>query len=201
MRLYEMFIGDFEKAAPWSSAGIKGCRRLVDRYWNLQENLIDQEGLRPALESAFHKTIRKVGEDCETLKFNTAIAALMALMNQIGEQKGITRGELRLFTLLLNPFAPHITEEVWAARGLGEGLASCQPWPAYDEEKCKDSTVEIAVQVKGKVRARLIVPADVSKEEAVALAKAEAKIASEIAGKTIVKEIFVPGKLVNLVVK
>ncbi|WP_322174737.1 leucine--tRNA ligase [Acutalibacter caecimuris] len=201
MRLYEMFVGDFEKAAPWSTAGVKGCRRLVDRYWNLQENLLDSEEVRPALETALHRAIKKVGEDTENLKFNTAIATLMALMNEVAAQQGITRGELRVFTLLLNPFAPHITEEVWAACGLGEGLACAQPWPQYDEAKTQESTVEIVVQIKGKVRARLNVPVGITKEEAIAAAKAEARIAGEIAGKDIVKEIYVPGKLVNLVTK
>lgn len=201
MRLYEMFIGDFEKSAPWSSAGIRGCRRLVDRYWALQDNLAAGEGIRPALEGPFHKAIKKVTEDTEVLKFNTAIAALMALMNDINAQGGITQEELRLFTLLLNPFAPHITEEVWEACGLGQGMACQQPWPAYDPEKCKESTVEIVVQIKGKVRARLMVAADISQEDAIAAAKADEKIAAEIAGKAIVKEIYVPGKLVNLVVK
>ncbi|MCI9552498.1 MAG: leucine--tRNA ligase, partial [Acutalibacter sp.] len=201
MRLYEMFIGDFEKSAPWSSAGIRGCRRLVDRYWALQDNLAAGEGIRPALEGPFHKAIKKVTEDAEVLKFNTAIAALMALMNDIGAQGGITREELRLFTLLLNPFAPHITEEVWEACGLGLGMACQQPWPAYDPEKCKESMVEIVVQIKGKVRARLMVAADISQEDAIAAAKADEKVAAEIAGKAIVKEIYVPGKLVNLVVK
>ena len=201
MRLYEMFVGDFEKAAPWSTAGVKGCRRLIDRYWSLREELVDSDELRPQLETAFHRTIKKVGEDTEVLKFNTAIAALMALMNELTAQNGITRGELRVFTLLLNPFAPHVTEEVWAECGLGEGLACQQPWPRYDEAKTKESTIEIVVQVKGKVRARLNVPADITKEEAIAAAKAEDKIAGEIAGKTLVKEIYVPGKLVNLVTK
>ena len=201
MRLYEMFVGDFEKAAPWSTAGGKGCRRLIDRYWSLREELVDSDELRPQLETAFHRTIKKVSEDTETLKFNTAIAALMALMNELTAQNGITRGELRVFTLLLNPFAPHVTEEVWAECGLGEGLACQQPWPRYDEAKTKESTIEIVVQVKGKVRARLNVPADITKEEAIAAAKAEDKIAGEIAGKTLVKEIYVPGKLVNLVTK
>ncbi len=201
MRLYEMFIGDFEKSAPWSSAGIRGCRRLVDRYWALQDNLAAGEGIRPALEGPFHKAIKKVTEDTEVLKFNTAIAALMALMNDINAQGGITQEELRLFTLLLNPFAPHITEEVWEACGLGQGMACQQPWPAYDPEKCKESTVEIVVQIKGKVRARLMVAADISQEDAIAAAKADEKVAAEIAGKAIVKEIYVPGKLVNLVVK
>ncbi|HIY27388.1 MAG TPA: class I tRNA ligase family protein, partial [Candidatus Acutalibacter pullistercoris] len=201
MRLYEMFIGDFEKAAPWSSAGIKGCRRFVERYWNLQNLLCQEKGLRPELEGAFHKTIKKVSEDTEVLKFNTAIAALMSLMNVISDKGSITKEELRLFTLLLNPFAPHVTEEVWAAQGLGEGLVAQQAWPAYDEAKCKDDTVEIVVQVRGKVRARLNVAADIQKDEAIAAAKAEPKVAAEIQGKEIVKEIYVPGKLVNLVVK
>ncbi len=201
MRLYEMFVGDFEKAAPWSAAGIRGCRRFLERYWALQDILVPGETLSPALESAFHKTVKKVSEDTETLKFNTAIAALMALINDIAEQGSITHGELRLFTLLLNPFAPHITEEVWEAQKLGTGFASVQPWPTYDPEKCKEETIEIVVQILGKVRARLNVPADITKEEALSAAKAEPKIAGEIAGKTVVKEIYVPGKLVNLVVK
>ena len=135
------------------------------------------------------------------LKFNTAIAALMTLMNQVAAKGSITREELRIFTILLNPFAPHVTEEVWAAQGLGEGLVTQQAWPSFDEAKCQDDTVEIVVQVRGKVRARLTVAADISKEDALAAAKAEPKVAGEIAGKDIVKEIYVPGKLVNLVVK
>ncbi len=136
------------------------------------------------------------------MKFNTAIATLMALINEIGQKvKGITRGELKVFTLLLNPFAPHITEEVWEACKLGEGMACEQSWPRYDEAKTKDSTVEIVLQIKGKVRSRINVPADISKEEVLVAARAEEKIAAEIAGKEIVKEIYVPGKLVNLVVK
>ena len=201
MRLYEMFIGDFEKAAPWSNAGIKGCRRLVERYWNLQDILCGEEGIRPDMESAFHKAIKKVSEDTEVLKFNTAIAALMTLMNQVTSKGSISKEELRIFTILLNPFAPHVTEEVWAANALGEGLVAQQPWPAFDEAKCKDDTVEIVVQVGGKVRARLTVAADISKEDALAAAKAEPKVAAEIAGKSIVKEIYVPGKLVNIVAR
>ena len=201
MRLYEMFIGDFEKAAPWSNAGIKGCRRLVERYWNLQDILCGEEGIRPDMESAFHKAIKKVSEDTEVLKFNTAIAALMTLMNQVTAKGSISKEELRIFTILLNPFAPHVTEEVWAANALGEGLVAQQPWPEFDEAKCKDDMVEIVVQVRGKVRARLQVAADISQEDALAAAKADAKVAAEIAGKSIVKEIYVPGKLVNIVVK
>ncbi len=201
LRLYEMFIGDFEKSAPWSNNGIKGCRRLVERYWNLQNILCGEEGVRPQLEGPFHRAIKKVGEDTEVLKFNTAIAALMALMNDITAKGDITKEELRIFTILLNPFAPHVTEEVWEACSLGKGLVAQQPWPAYDEEKCKEDTIEIVVQIKGKVRARLNVAVGISQEEALALAKADPKVAGEIEGKSIVKEIYVPGKLVNLVVK
>ena len=200
MRLYEMFIGDFEKAAPWNINSLRGCRRFLDRYWNLQDVLVEG-GLRPEMETVFHKTIKKVTEDIESLKFNTAIAALMALLNDVADKGSITKEELKIFTLLLNPFAPHITEEVWAANALGEGLASVAQWPAYDEAKCKDATVEIVVQINGKLRARMQVAADISKDDAIAAAKADAKIAAEIDGKRIVKEIYVPGKLVNIVAK
>ena len=200
MRLYEMFIGDFEKAAPWNINSLRGCRRFLDRYWNLQDVLVEG-GLRPEMETVFHKTIKKVTEDIESLKFNTAIAALMALLNDVADKGSITKEELKIFTLLLNPFAPHITEEVWDVNALGEGLASVAQWPAYDEAKCKDATVEIVVQINGKLRARMQVAADISKDDAIAAAKADAKIAAEIDGKRIVKEIYVPGKLVNIVAK
>ncbi len=201
MRLYEMFIGDFEKAAPWSTSSIKGCRRFLERFWSLQENLSGETGIREALETSFHKTIKKVGEDIETLKFNTAIASLMALMNEIHEVGSITRDELRIFCLLLNVFAPHIAEEVWEQAKLGAGLVCQQQWPAYDEAKCVDAAIEIAVQINGKVRARLQIPADLDAAGAIAAAKADAKIAADLAGKNIVKELYVPGKLVNLVAK
>ena len=201
LRLYEMFIGDFEKAAPWSNAGIKGCRRFIERYWNLQSILIDGEAIRPEMENSFHKAIKKVSYDIENLKFNTAIAALMALMNVIAEKGSINKAELSVFTMLLNPFAPHVTEEVWSEMKLGEGMVTEQPWPKYDESKCKDDVIEIVVQVNGKVRARLCVAADIQKDDAIALAKAEDRIAAEINGKNVVKEIYVPGKLVNIVVK
>ena len=201
LRLYEMFIGDFEKAAPWSNAGIKGCRRFIERYWNLQSILIDGEAIRPEMENSFHKAIKKVSYDIENLKFNTAIASLMALMNVIAEKGSINKAELSVFTMLLNPFAPHVTEEVWSEMKLGEGMVTEQPWPKYDESKCKDDVIEIVVQVNGKVRARLCVAADIQKDDAIALAKAEDRIAAEINGKNIVKEIYVPGKLVNIVIK
>ena len=201
MRLFEMFIGDFEKAAPWSAAGIRGCRRFVERYWNLQDILVKDGEIRASLETPFHKTIKKVGEDIENLKFNTAIAALMSLINDIYDSGSITPEELKVFTILLNPFAPHVTEEVWSLNKLGEEMVCQQQWPAYDENKCKDETIEIVVQVNGKVRGKLSMPADVAKNAAVAAAKADEKICAAIGGKTILKEIYVPGKLVNLVVK
>ena len=201
LRLYEMFIGDFEKAAPWSNAGIKGCRRFIERYWNLQSILVDGEAIRPEMENSFHKAIKKVSYDIENLKFNTAIASLMALMNVIAEKGSINKAELSVFTMLLNPFAPHVTEEVWSEMKLGEGMVTEQPWPKYDESKCKDDVIEIVVQVNGKVRARLCVAADIQKDDAIALAKAEDRIAAVINGKNVVKEIYVPGKLVNIVVK
>ena len=201
LRLYEMFIGDFEKAAPWSNAGIKGCRRFIERYWNLQSILVDGEAIRPEMENSFHKAIKKVSYDIENLKFNTAIASLMALMNVIAEKGSINKAELSVFTMLLNPFAPHVTEEVWSEMKLGEGMVTEQAWPKYDESKCKDDVIEIVVQVNGKVRTRLSVAADIQKDDAIALAKAEDRIAAEINGKNVVKEIYVPGKLVNIVVK
>ncbi len=204
MRLYEMFIGDFEKAAPWSSASIRGCRRFLERVWGLQDSIVPGDGIRPALETAVHKTIRKVGEDAENLKYNTAIAAMMALLNDLTAAGGPTREEYRILLLLLNPFAPHMTEEAYERMGFGR--IACKDddtikWPAYDPAKCVEDTVEIVVQVCGKIRARLTVPADAPADEVIALAKAEEKVAASIADKTLVKELYVPGKLVNLVVK
>ena len=201
MRMYEMFIGDFEKAAPWSSASIRGCQRFLERYWNLQGILNEENGLRPALESSFHKAIKKVGEDIENLKFNTAIASLMALINEIYDSGSVTRDELKIFTILLNPFAPHITEELWETCSFDSKMVAQQQWPQYDEAKCKDTSVEIAVQLNGKLRARITVAADIDKEGALTAAKADAKVASALEGKNIVKEIYVPGKLVNIVAK
>nr|WP_319488285.1 leucine--tRNA ligase [uncultured Caproiciproducens sp.] len=201
MRLYEMFIGDFEKAAPWSSTGIKGCRRFIERYWNLQNTLSNETGIRKSLEISFNKSIKKVGEDIEALKFNTAIATLMALMNDISDVGSITKDEFKAFTILLNPFAPHVTEEMWEVMNFGNGMACQQEWPAYDEAKCTEDTVEIVVQLNGKVRAHLKVAVDIAKDAAIAVAKADEKVAAELSGKTIVKEIYVPGKLVNIVAK
>ncbi len=201
MRLYEMFIGDFEKAAPWSTHGIKGCRRFIERYWNLQDILCEGDGIREELERPFNKAVKKVGEDIENLKFNTAIAALMSLINDISAVGSVTRGELKIFTTLLNVFAPHVCEEVWAVQKLGSGMVCQQPWPAYDESKCADETVEMAVQVNGKVRARIAVAADVPKDSALSQARANSRIQEELSGKKVVREIFVPRKLINFVVK
>ncbi len=201
MRLYEMFIGDFEKAAPWSQASIRGCRRFIERYWNLQNILIDGDAIRPELESAFHKAIKKVGDDIENIKFNTAIAALMALINDISNVKSINREELRVFSILLNPFAPHITEEVYEANHLGEGILAEAQWPQYDESKCVDESVEIVVQVNGKIKAKLNVPVDATKDDMLALAKTNEKVQAALSNMTVIKEIVVPKKLVNLVVK
>ena len=155
LRLYEMFIGDFEKAAPWSQSSIRGCRRFIERYYNLQTILNNADGIRPELESSFHKAIKKVGDDIENIKFNTAIATLMALINDITATGAITKEELRIFTILLNPFAPHVTEEVFEMCKLGDGIVAEQKWPEYDEAKCKDETIEIVVQVNGKLRQSL----------------------------------------------
>lgn len=200
MRLYEMFIGDFEKSAPWSTASIKGCKRFLERIWNLQDILIDGDAYRPEMETAMHKTIKKVSEDIEALKFNTAIAAMMALLNDLSDSGAVNRAEYRDLLILLNPFAPHITEELYSALGYEERL-SAQSWVTYDEAKCKESTVEIAVQVNGRIKAKLNVPADIQKDDALALAKSDARVAELISGKKIVKEIYVPGKLVNIVAK
>ncbi len=201
MRLFEMFIGDFENAAPWNSSSIKGCRRLAERFYNLMNVMTDDEGIRPELESAVNKTIKKVGDDIEILKFNTAIAALMSLMNDITATGSITKGELKIFAILMSPFAPHVAEEVWAEAGLGEGFVSAAAWPVYDESKCVESTVEIVVQVNGKVRDKIKVAADIDQSGALAQAKASEKVQSFIDGKNIIKEIYVKGKLVNIVAK
>ena len=201
MRLYEMFIGDFEKAAPWSKASIRGCRRFVERYWNLQNVLIDGDKIRPELESAFNKAIKKVGEDIENIKFNTAIATLMALINDISNVKSINKEELRIFSILLNPFAPHVTEEVYEACKLGNGILAEAEWPEYDESKCVDESVEIVVQVNGKIKAKLNIPVDADKDAVLDLAKNDENVKKAIDGMKIIKEIVVPKKLVNLVVK
>ena len=201
LRLYEMFIGDFEKAAPWSQTSIRGCRRFIERYYNLQTILNNADGIRPELESSFHKAIKKVGDDIENIKFNTAIATLMALINDITATGAITKGELKIFTILLNPFAPHVTEEVFEICKLGDGIVAEQKWPEYDEAKCKDETIEIVVQVNGKIKTKLNIPVESEKNAVLDMAKADANVAKAIENMNIIKEIYVPNKLVNLVVK
>lgn len=201
LRLYEMFIGDFEKAAPWSQSSIRGCRRFIERYYNLQTILNNADGIRPELESSFHKAIKKVGDDIENIKFNTAVATLMALINDITATGAITKEELRIFTILLNPFAPHVTEEVFEICKLGDGIVAEQKWPEYDEAKCKDETIEIVVQVNGKIKTKLNIPVESEKNAVLDMAKADANVAKAIENMNIIKEIYVPNKLVNLVVK
>ena len=198
MRLYEMFIGDFEKAAPWNSDSIKGCKRFIERFWNLQEMVNDESGYSSDIEALMHKTIKKVTEDIDNLKCNTAIAQMMTLINKIYEAKSVTKDELKTLTILLNPFAPHVTEELWQNMNFGGAVHEAK-WPEYDEAKTVENSVEIVLQYMGKVRSRVTIPVDMPKDEVIALAKADEKIAAAIEGKTIKKEIYVPGKLVNIV--
>ena len=200
MRLYEMFMGDFQQAAPWKTSSIAGCKRFLERVWGLSENILEGEGYRAELETLFHQTIKKVGEDIESLKQNTAIAQLMTLVNALIASGGVTRDEYSTLLLLLNPFAPHMTEELWQQLGHETQIAYSK-WPVYDEAKCVEATIDLAVLVNGKVRAHLNVPADIEAADAIAQAKDNASVAAEIAGKTVVKEIYVKGKLVNLAVK
>ena len=199
LRLYEMFIGDFEKAAPWNPASIRGCKRFLDKVASLPE-ILKGEGYSEKLESSMHKLIKKVTYDIDNMKFNTAIAAMMAFINDVYEYGSITKDELVIFIKLLNPFAPHITEEMWENMG-NTSFLSLEKWPEYDETKTVDNLIEIAVQVNGKLRSTITIAKDSSKEEAIAYAKADEKVMEGIEGKTIVKEIYVPGRIVNIVVK
>ncbi|MHB1154955.1 MAG: leucine--tRNA ligase [Eubacteriales bacterium] len=198
LRLYEMFIGDFEKSAPWSPSSIRGCKRFLDRTASLTE-LISGSGVTPKLEIAFHKTIKKVTEDINEMKFNTAIAAMMTLLNIICDNGSLTVNELKLFITLLNPFAPHLTEEMWEHLG-GQGILSIAPWPEYDELKTMDKTIEIAIQINGKLRGTLFIPLNLPKDDVLAAVKAEENIKGFITNKTIIKEIYIINKLVNIVV-
>ena len=200
MRIYEMFIGDFEKAAPWSQSSIKGSKRFLEKVWSLTDRLTDGDGYRSELEADFHRTIKKVTYDIDGLKMNTAIAALMSLLNSIQNTGRITRGEFKTYLILLNPFAPHMTEELWQQAGF-DGMLNEAEWPTYDEAKCADSTVQIAVQVNGKIKARIDIPADISADDAIAQAKQNDAVVSAIGGGTVIKELYVPKKLVNIVVK
>jgi leucyl-tRNA synthetase len=194
-----MFIGDFEKSAPWSPSSIKGCRRFLERCAAMTD-LCKGEGVTPALEKSFHKTIQKVTDDIDAMKFNTAIAALMALMNEIYDAGTLTRNELETFIKLLNPFAPHLTEEIWESLG-NEGFLSLAAWPTFDPAKTVDDTTEIIVQTNGKLRATVTCAKTASKDEVLALARANEKVAAMLEGKTIIKEIYVPSKLVNFVIQ
>ena len=197
MRLYEMFIGDFEKAAPWNSDSIKGCKRFIEKFWNLQEKVSEGDEYSPEHEALMHKTVKKVTFDIDNLKANTAIAAMMTLVNEFS-QNGCNKAELKTLTILLNPFAPHVTEEMWQVMDFG-GMVNQAKWPEYDDEKTKENSVEIVIQVMGKVRSKLTIGVDMPKDEVLAAAKADAKIAELLNGKEIKKEIYVPGKLVNFV--
>lgn len=200
LRLYEMFIGDFEKSAPWSSTSIKGCKRFLDRVWNLQDILVSGDKYSSELESSMHRTIKKVSEDIEHLKFNTAIAAMMALLNDIAAIKKINKAEYKALLIMLNPFAPHITEEIYELCEF-DGLLSKQMWVRFDEDKCKDDTVEVAVQVNGKIKSKIMLDIDCPKDKAIEIALKDEKIAELVNGKHIVKEVFVANKLVNIVIK
>ena len=200
LRMYEMFIGDFEKTAPWNTSSIKGVKRFLERVAALTDIMTPEEGYSPELEGSFHKLIRKVSEDIEGLKCNTAIAAMMSVLNEINDKGSVTRGELRTFITLLNPFAPHLTEEMNEAIGGKEMLVHAK-WPEYDPAKCVDAAVEIAVQISGKIKARLMIPSDAAEEEVKALVMADANVQAALAGKSIIKEIYVKGKLYNIVAK
>ena len=200
LRTYVLFMGDYEKAAPWSKSSVKGCKRFIDRVWALQDILTEGDGYSKELESAFHKTIKKVSEDIEGMKFNTAIAALMTLLNDIYNKGSINNAELKTFVTLLNPFAPHVTEEIWAAQNYG-GMLADGHWVDFDEAKCIDDEIEIVAQINGKVRAKLMIPAEIDSAEAIELAKKDPAIAAAIEGNNVVKELYVKGRLVNIVVK
>jgi leucine--tRNA ligase len=198
LRVYVLFMGDYASAAPWNDSSVKGCRRFLERVFALQDIVVPETV--KALEAPLHKTIKKVSSDIEEQKFNTAIAALMTFMNEVGREKQIGREQLLSFVKLLNPFAPHIAEEIYQAQG-GEGSLQLASWPEHDEAKTVDESIEIGVQVNGKLRATVTIPTDCEKEEALALAKADEKVQASLEGKNLVKEIYVPNKIVNLVVK
>ena len=198
LRTYEMFIGAFDLSASWSEDGVKGCRRFLERVWKLQTIMTGEEGYSADMETKMHQTIKKVSQDFESLKYNTAIAAMMALINDFYKKNSVTKGEYKTLITLLNPVAPHITEELWQIIG-GEGRVYQNTWPEYDEAKTVESTVEIAVQVNGKTRATLKIGKEDAKDDV--LAKAKETIADKLEGKNIIKEIYVPGRIVNIVAK
>ena len=199
LRTYILFMGDYGAAAPWSENGVKGCKRFLERVSALTDMTADGD-MTDELDSLIHRTVKKVTGDIEEMKFNTAIAAMMGLVNKIYEVGSITKNELSVFIRLLCPFAPHLAEEMWETLGMS-GFASLASWPEYDEAKCVDSTVEIAVQICGKLRGTVMIAADATAETAIAAAKANEKVAQALEGKQIVKEIYVPGRIVNIVAK
>ena len=197
LRTYEMFIGAFDLSASWSEDGVKGCRRFLERVWKLQDMLTDDMGYSKDMETKMHQTIKKVSNDFENLKYNTAIAAMMALINDFYKKNSVTKGEFKTLITLLNPVAPHITEELWKIMDFG-GRVYQTTWPEYDEAKTVESTVEIAVQINGKTKATMMIEKDADKDSVIAKAKEE--IADKLTG-NIIKEIYVPGRIVNIVMK
>jgi leucyl-tRNA synthetase len=200
LRTYEMFIGDFEKSVPWSENGVKGCRRFLERVWRLQEIVVPGDSYTKELETKIHKTIKKVSEDYETLKFNTAIAALMSLLNDFNSHGKITAADFKTFLILLNPVAPHITEELWQLCGF-EGMLHESKWPVYDEEKTIEEQIEMPIQINGKVRGTIMVPVDSTEDMIKGKIRENQNLMRYLEGKQIVKEIFVKGKIYNIVVK
>ncbi len=198
-RMYEMFIGDFEKSVPWSSLGIKGCRRFIERVWKLQDNIKKENIYSKKIENSLHKTIKKVTEDYENLKFNTAIAAMMTLLNDIYSAEGITKEDYKSFLIILNPVAPHVTEEIWTEMGF-EGYLNEASWPSYDESKLVETTIEIPVQINGKVRGKIVADAGLPKEDIITMAKSDIIISDMIGENPIKKIIYVPGKILNIVI-
>jgi leucyl-tRNA synthetase len=200
LRMYEMFIGDFEKSVPWSQNGVKGCRRFLDRVWKLQSIICDGDEYSKDIEITMNKTIKKVSEDFENLKFNTAVAALMALINDVYAKNSINKAEFKTFLILLNPVAPHITEELWVKAGY-PGMLNKQSWPTWDEGKTVEDQIEIAIQINRRVKDKIMVASGLSKQETEETAMQDAKVLALLEGKTPFKVIAVPGTLVNLVVK
>jgi len=199
LRTYILFMGDYGAAAPWSDSSVKGCKRFIERVCDLK-TMIKGTGETEKLTSAFHKTIKKVSQDIEEMKFNTAIAAMMGLLNEISDHGQLTVDEFKIFIRLLCPIAPHICEELWEEVG-GNGFCSLARWPEYDEAKTVDSTVEVAIQVNGKLKGTVMLALNADKDSALAAAKADAKVAAAIEGKTVIKEIVIPNKIINIVVK
>ena len=199
-RTYEMFIGAFDQSTPWSMNGVKGCYKFLDRVWNLQGMLTDSDEYSKDMEISMHKTVKKVTQDIERMKFNTAIASLMSLINEFYTKGSVTKGEFKTFLILLNPIAPHITEELWQIAG-GNGMITDNKWPEYDEEKTVDDTIEMVVQINGKIREKMQIPVGLSQDEVKKLAVESEKIAQCLEGKNVVKVIVVPNKLINFVVK